>query len=447
MGISTAARVTRRILVGLGSLLATLPSGAIVGSEVESLRRTPIVEAVERAMPCVVNIHGPKTVADDSREPQRRVNGMGTGIVIDERGYILTNFHVIDGVKPIQVTLSDNRSFTARMVARDIRTDLAIIRIKAEEALPIIPIGTSRDLMLGETVVAIGNAYGYHGTITRGMISALNRNVEVTDAQQYEDLIQTDASINPGNSGGPLLNIHGQMIGINVAVRVGADGIAFAIPSDRALDVAAKLLATEQTCGIWHGVEGRGVPNDGKWEFIVDHVQAKSPAEACGLHAGDRILTIGGIRVERQLDVERALLGLRPGTEARLQVIRQEQSLPVQLVVATVPATPVAQKADRLVWTRLGAKLTPLAKSSLPSAQRDYNGGLQVTAIRSDGPAARFGLQVGDILVGMQDWETVSLRDVEYVLNQLDQAAPKSVPFYVIRDQETRVGQLTLTRR
>ncbi|HEY6565448.1 MAG TPA: trypsin-like peptidase domain-containing protein, partial [Pirellulaceae bacterium] len=336
------------LAIGMAPILATL--SLATDSETESLRRTPIVEAVERAMPSVVNIHGPKMVTDSASEPQRRVNGMGTGVVIDERGYILTNYHVIDGVRPIEVTLADNRTYTARLVARDAHTDLAIVKIKTNESLPVISIGTSSDLMLGETVVAIGNAFGYHGTITRGMISALNRTVEVTDAQRYVDLIQTDASINPGNSGGPLLNVFGDMIGINVAVRVGADGIAFAIPSDRALEVAANLLATDQTCGTWHGVEGRSLARQRGWTFVVERVLSGSPAEACGLKAGDRIVRVGDVRVERQLDIERALLGLRPGTEARIQVVREERTLPIQLVVATVPDVPRGHAAERLVW-------------------------------------------------------------------------------------------------
>ncbi|MEE9602231.1 MAG: trypsin-like peptidase domain-containing protein, partial [Thermoguttaceae bacterium] len=183
---------------------------------------TPIVRAVQGARPSVVNIRGEKTIAAPQTDPSatgRRVNGMGTGVVIDPRGYVVTNYHVVEGVREIRVTLADKRRFTAKLIARDMGTDLAIIKINVGEELPVITFGTSDDLMPGETVVAVGNAYGYEHTVTRGIISALHRGVPVNDAQFYDDLIQVDAAINPGNSGGPLLNSDGEMIGINVAVR------------------------------------------------------------------------------------------------------------------------------------------------------------------------------------------------------------------------------------
>ncbi len=159
---------------------------------------------------------------------------MGTGVIIDPRGYIVTNYHVVDGVREIQVTTGRRTdSYVADWSPTIAKTDLAIIKIDAREELPVITIGTSPDLMPGETVIAVGNAYGYEHTVTRGIISALHRTVQVSDAQIYDDLIQTDASINPGNSGGPLLNIDGEMIGINVAVRAGARASALPFPSTR----------------------------------------------------------------------------------------------------------------------------------------------------------------------------------------------------------------------
>jgi serine protease Do len=150
---------------------------------------------------------------------------MGTGVVVDARGYVVTNYHVVEGVRRIEVTLASGKTTSASLVSHDPRTDLAVIKVEHDSPLPVITIGTSSDLMIGETVLALGNAYGYEHTVTRGIVSALHRDVEVSRTQRYDDLIQTDASINPGNSGGPLLNINGEMIGINVAVRAGAQGI------------------------------------------------------------------------------------------------------------------------------------------------------------------------------------------------------------------------------
>jgi serine protease Do len=201
------------VCLSICSLAAAAGSALSPVAHGSELRRTAIVKAIEDAAPSVVNIHGRKTVRAETdvggSDHFRQVNGMGTGVVIDERGYIVTNYHVVEGVARIQVTLSDKRSTVARVIAHDPKTDLAIIKIDSEKKLPVIKIGTSSDLMTGEPVVAVGNAYGYEHTVTRGIVSALHRTVQVSDEQKYHDLIQTDASINPGNSGGPLLNIDG----------------------------------------------------------------------------------------------------------------------------------------------------------------------------------------------------------------------------------------------
>src|SRR5262249_10808566 len=159
-----------------------------------------------------------------------RVNGMGTGIIIDPRGYIVTNQHVIEDVSVLRIRLADGSTYIASVFARSPEMDLAIIKIDAREPLPIVLLGTATDLMLGETVIAIGNAFGYEHTVSVGVVSALKRDVSLNKDMSYKSLIQTDASINPGNSGGPLLNVHGELVGVNVAIRAGAQNIGFAIP-------------------------------------------------------------------------------------------------------------------------------------------------------------------------------------------------------------------------
>ena len=166
-------------------------------------RRTATVRVVEQAGPSIVNIHGQKTLSPNDEgyrqgDPPQKVNGMGTGVVIDEHGFILTNHHVVDGVKRIAVTFQDGQTFTATLQSFDTKTDLAVIKIEPKDRpLPVIAIGTSNDLMIGEPVIAMGNAYGYENTVTRGIISALHRTVQVSDNQSYHDLIQVDAAINP----------------------------------------------------------------------------------------------------------------------------------------------------------------------------------------------------------------------------------------------------------
>jgi len=403
------------------------------------------VRAVEQARPAVVNIQGHKIVPADndqflSNDGTREVNGMGTGVVLDERGYIITNHHVVDGVRQIEVTTADGQAYTARLVAHDPQTDLAIIHIPLTKALPTVTIGTSADLMAGEPVIAVGNAYGYEHTVTRGIISALHRNVQVSEAQRYDDLIQTDASINPGNSGGPLLNIDGEMIGINVAVRVGAQGIGFAIPVDKVIEVATQLLSAERTAGVQHGLVGTAEQGG---RFVVQTVAANSPAAEGGIQPGDVIQQVGSVRVQRQLDVERALLGRGPGETVPIQIQRQNATLAVELALSAAPRS--REASDDRVWQTLGMKLVPLSAEQFRRVTSRYRGGLKVTAVRTDGPAARQGIRTGDVLVGMHIWETVSLSNVQYILNRPEFNASDSIKFYILRDNETLYGHLPVS--
>ena len=418
-----------------------------VGSE---LRETPIVKVVKQSRASVVNIRGEKTVAGDAglgqSEVGHRVNGMGTGVVIDPRGYILTNYHVVDGVREVQVTLDDGQQYIARLVSRDSETDLAIIKIDAPEPLAVINIGSSADLMTGEPVVAMGNAYGYEQTVTRGIISALHRNVQVNESQSYEDLIQTDASINPGNSGGPLMNIDGQMIGVNVAVRAGAQGIGFAIPVDKAVDVAAKLLAESSTADAWHGVDVATEVNDGVAKLVVVKVEKDSPAEAAGVQSGDVIQSVDDTKVARALDFQREFFGRRPGDEAKLSLLRDKKLLTADLTLVETPAS--ARRADDRIWDVLGLELKSIPAERFGQRFKTrYRGGLDVVAVRNGGPADAQGIRRGDVLVGMHVWETISLENVNYIINHSDFASHTPVKFYILRGSETLYGFLPVTLR
>src|SRR5262249_26959304 len=256
-------------------------------------RRTPVVDAVERVRAAVVNIHSERTVQGPIPEElfstapsQNRVNGMGTGIIIDPRGYIITNHHVVEDVSLLRVRLSDGTTSSARVVARDGEADLALLKIDVSRPLPTMPLGAAGDLMVGETVIAIGNAYGYEHTVTVGVVSALKRDVTLNKDISYKALIQTDASINPGNSGGPLVNMHGELVGVNVAIRAGAQGIGFAIPVDSMLRVAADMLSIRKRNSTWHGIVGRDRVEFADEEegatfhrsLVVERIEANSPA-------------------------------------------------------------------------------------------------------------------------------------------------------------------------
>ena len=402
-------------------------------------RRTAIVLAIESQRDSVVNIHGQKVVGgDDGSDGEvRRVNGMGTGVVIDPRGYAVTNFHVVEGVRRIEVTLASGKTSAATLVSHDPRTDLAVIKIATDTLLPVATIGTSSDLMIGETVLALGNAYGYEHTVTRGIISALHRNVEVSRTQRYEDLIQTDASINPGNSGGPLLNINGEVIGINVAVRAGAQGIGFAIPIDRVLDIVSRLMSVERLDQTWHGLVVRW---DGRQGAIVEAVHRRSPAESVGVKAGDRITRIGEIPVNRQLDVERALIGHRAGESVPVTVVRAGGEEQVDLPLAEIARD--AESLDDRCWAEIGLRLQPASASKVQKLQARYRGGLVVTSVREGGPAAEQGIQEGDILVGLHVWETIAPDNVAYILDKAVEEHLNPIKFYVLRGRETLFGHM-----
>lgn len=405
-------------------------------------RRTAIVQAIESSRDSVVNIHGQKVVSSDAdpntEGEQRRVNGMGTGVVIDARGYIVTNYHVVEGVKRIEVTLASGKTVAATLVSHDPRTDLAVIKVAHDAPLPVIAIGTSSDLMIGETVLALGNAYGYEHTVTRGIISALHRDVEVTRTQQYKDLIQTDASINPGNSGGPLLNINGQMIGINVAVRAGAQGIGFAIPIDRALTVVTELLSVERVDRTWHGIVAKG---DGQRGAIVEAVHRESPAETIGMKAGDVITRIGDLPVTSQLDIERAMLGHKAGDSVAVMVSRSGGVERIELPLAA--ARQLSMSIEERCWLELGLRVETMPAPKVQKLQARYRGGLHVKEVRAGGPASDQGIRSGDVLVGLHVWETVSVDNISYVLDKAREDNLGPLKFYVLRGRETLFGHLT----
>lgn len=431
-------------------MLTLLVCGGLAWGRVRAsdLRRTAVVEAVQRARPSVVNIQGRKTVRSESSDasgsdPFRQVNGMGTGIVIDPRGYILTNFHVVENVELIQVTLADKREHVATFISHDPVSDLAVIKITTDGAMPMIDFGVSSDLMPGEPVIAVGNAFGYEHTVTCGIISALHREVQVSASQKYRDLIQTDASINPGNSGGPLLNIDGQMVGINVAVRVGAQGIGFAIPVDETLEIASQLLSAERLEEFSHGVIGETRNEDTRRSFVITGLRQNSPAEQCGLMAGDIVTGVDNSPVARRLDFERALLGRSPDQPVGLTVQRNGQLRTLNLTLA---AAKPASEFDQLTWRVLGLRLGTLGADEFRESNSRYRGGMRILSVRADSPAAQQGIRSGDVLVGMHVWETISSENVRYILNHGDLDRYQPIKFYVLRGRETLYGHLQLDR-
>jgi serine protease Do len=409
-------------------------------------RRTPVVEAIEKVHRSVVSISSEKKAASHSRWPFSpeenrlpRVNGMGSGVIIDGRGYVLTNHHVVDRVQGIAVQLYDGTMYSAAVLQFDPVLDIAVIKIDPVSPLQAIEIGTSSDLMVGETVVSIGNAFGYENTVSVGIISALHRDVTLSDDQVYRNLIQTDACINPGNSGGPLINIDGELIGINVAVRAGAQGIGFALPIDDVKRVAAELLSTRRLASTWHGIVASDQKRVGKRGVMIADVQAQSPAEAVGLKAGDELVRIGDLPVRSALDVERGMIDAQPGRPVNVTVRRGSAETTLALDVRPLGGSAIDAPADpdEVVWRLLGMKTLPVSSEHVAAVSPKLRGGLYVQSVLPGGPAALASIQRGDILVGMnvgsRHWETIRPDNILYVLRQPETAQAQSALFYVVR--------------
>ncbi len=443
-----------------------------------SYRRTPVVALVERVKGAVVNIHSERSVHAPARvgqtfqsaeatgrlerlphevaPSQSRINGMGTGIVIDPRGYVVTNQHVVEDVNVIRVRVSDGTAVNALVVARSHEADLALLKIDVNRPLPIMPLGTAQDLMVGETVVAIGNPYGYEHTVSQGVVSAIKRDVSLNKELSYKSLIQTDASINPGNSGGPLLNINGELVGVNVAIRAGAQGIGFAIPVDQMVRVVGDMLRARRRQTNYDGLAVRDQLDqaaDGLTRsVVVERVESNGAAASAGLKRGDVVVQVGDVRVACSYDVERALLDRKPGERVPV-VVRRHPSLSVPAGQARTgsdgeqrvelalqsPSQGRAGGAD-LVWRKLGLRLASVEPELVSRAHRQLHGGLEVVAVESDSPAARAGIRRGDILVGLHQWETLTLDNVAYVLTHPDRSTFNPLSFHVVRSGQIRRG-------
>jgi serine protease Do len=449
------------LILAVGAGFGASGTGGPAAVRAEDLRQTPLVRAVQRARAAAVNIHTEKTspVTDPAFATPgrhgRKVNGMGTGIIIDERGYIVTNHHVVNGVDKMRVTLDTGNTYEAALISEDPVRDLAVLKIQAGTPLTVMPLGTSSDLMLGETVFAIGNAFGYESTITVGIVSALHRDVEVNETQSYKNLIQTDAAINPGNSGGPLINLNGEVVGINVAIRAGAQKIGFAIPIDDARKIVADLLKIEYFDGTSHGLIARDVKAGADRRLVVEGARAGSPADSAGLKPGDVVLKAGNTNIVDSADFERALLGHAVGSEVQITVKRDGK--PEQIALKLAPASGemlaggsgsviVHGESDPMserIWEVIGMRVTKIQRTNPKLVNSKYEGGLQVVAIRADSPAAHGGIQPKDVLVGLDRWTTIRTEDVSWVLDhRQDGVTP--LRFHIVRSSETLFGDMQL---
>ena len=449
----------------------------LFAADEHSARETPLVRAARECRGAVVNIHTEKSSSGerDNRffaPKERKVTGMGTGIVVDERGYIVTNRHVIHEVEQIIVTQDDGETYSAQVVEDDRQHDLAIIRVFPTKHMKVLEMGTSSDIMLAEQVFAVGNAYGYEHTVTAGIVSAVSRDVEVDDTQSYDNLIQTDASINPGNSGGPLLNLDGEVIGINVAIRAGAQRIGFAIPIDDARRIIAQLLNKASRNQVAHGLMGTDINSSDDQHLRVEVVVPGSPAEASGLKPGDIIRRVRETVITDQADWERSLLELSPGKAVDVEVDRDGVSVALQFEFGAgnpsasrsntrsvsesvrpstqkpLTRTKTAKNGSEQIWQRFAVRVGRLSDRERRLLPSRYNGGMKILFVQSGGPGARHHLRNGDILVGLDGYETLADQNLAFVLQDSRLKNKDSISFQIVRNgDQPLVGTISLKDR
>jgi S1-C subfamily serine protease len=338
-----------------GSATPSLPSASPL---VTAVQADPVVAVVRRVAPAVVNVTS-STLTQDAFGQVQPGKGVGTGFVIRADGIIVTNFHVVEGALNLKVTLPppDSRSFQARVIGGDSQHDLAVLKVEASN-LPTVPLGNSSDLAVGERVIALGYALALPGgpTVTSGIVSSLARTVQVQDPTEgitrtIEDALQTDAAINPGNSGGPLVDLAGNVIGINTAGNTGAENIGFAIASDAARPIIDAALEHPNAPAAYLGVSTQTVDQGlaAQFQLPVDHgayvvaLAPGGPAESAGIHVGDVIVGFDGKDVTTDDQLREAILGKKAGDKATVDVVRPDGSrdtLTVTLGVRPLAPTP-----------------------------------------------------------------------------------------------------------
>ena len=417
-------------------------------------RRTPIVKVCEKTSPCIVNISGQRTVTTspfrgfdfpqfDLWGPryQRNIHILGSGFMSHAQGYLVTNAHVIEGTDSIKAISSDGGEFTAEIISADTSHDLAILRVDANEPLPAISLGCSNDLMIGETVIAIGNPYGYANTVTTGIISATDRDIQVNEDFWLRGLIQTDAPINPGNSGGPLLNINGELIGVNTVVKADAQNIGFAIPVDGLINNISQLLMPEKLRRVRLGLTmGRMCTIRQHTGLEIDTVSDASPADDQGLRAQDLILELDGQALTSIIDFYVKLMNKEIGQPIAMTYIRPSDA-PLTEHKVKLKLAPRPLPDGR----RLAHKYFQMTISELTDAiarQFNFEGAypvLIITDVSRGGMAQEIGLRAGDLILEVNGKTVRNLRDLSLEMEKVSNG--DIVEFEIMRIGIGRFGQ------
>jgi len=380
----------------------------------------------------------------DNQDNSEQSSGVGSGFIMSADGYVMTNAHVVDDADTIYVTLTDKREFKAKLIGVDERTDVAVVKIQAT-SLPAITIGDSNKVRVGEWVLAIGSPFGLDNTVTAGIVSAKGR-----DTGDYLPFIQTDVAVNPGNSGGPLINMAGEVIGINSQIysRTGGFmGISFAIPIDEAMRVADQLKTTGKVTRGRIAVaigevtkevaDSLGLPK--AQGALVSSVEAGGPADKAGIQPGDIILKYNGHDVSTATDLPRMVGDTKPGTKATITVWRKGESRDLPITIAEMQPDKVAKtETKKTPAPKASASNTlGIAVSDIPADQKrtlKLTNGVMVDAV--EGPAARAGFQKGDVILRIGDTDITSAKQFDAVVQNVDPS--KMVAVLVRRGDNTQ---------
>jgi len=408
------------------------------GYGLQSERESPVVRAVRKVSPAVVNISSSyevrkranpfsdfsmnpffeeffKDFFDPRFEQRRERTSLGSGVIIDgKRGFILTNAHVIERAGKIKVVLQDEREFEAKIVGADPDSDLAVLKIESQKLLPSIEMGSSDDLMIGETVIAIGNPFGFSHTVTTGVISAVNRSLRAED-KVFLDFIQIDASINPGNSGGPLLNINGDLIGINTAIYAKAQGIGFAIPINKAKKIISDLIQFGEVIQAWIGITVQNLDAElarylkvpGKKGVMVQAVEPQSPARKAGLQEGDIILAIDKKKIASLREFWSVKKTYAAGDSLKARIWRDGEIKNIRVKTKMFPMA----LAEELAFRLMGIRVEDLTRKNRRHYRISVRQGVVISEIDSRSHLANTGVRPGDVIRQIDDIATTNKDD------------------------------------
>jgi serine protease Do len=359
------------------------------------------------------------------QRPKFRQPGLGSGFIIDPKGYIVTNNHVVDGANTITVILKDETEYPGEVIGRDPVTDIALVKVEARGSLPTVVLGSSDALKVGEWVAAIGSPFGLQYTVTAGIVSAKGR---VIGSGPYDDFIQTDASINPGNSGGPLINMQGEVVGINTMIIAQGQGIGFAIPIDLAKNIVDQLKADGEVTRGWLGITIQDLKGElaryygveDRSGVLVSSVVPGDPADQGGIQPNDIITKVNGHTVNSSRDLTNQAANLGVGDKARVTIIRNGKSQVLEVEIGKRPDTmaSVSEKGQREKDRQYGFKVTDVTPEMARRYDLEKTAGVIVVGVAPNSPADQVGIRQGDLIIEINHQQVASVRDFKNLMDQ-----------------------------